>query len=144
VLGAVGNDVASSAQSKRVGVGIEHGGTELEGGSTRDGGGRMVPAGVSGVLAVIEGGGGSEKACLQPSWGEMGRMGSERGVGGGRASVGGVGNVGQQGDVVVVCDMAVDGVGSGRVAGILGVAVCRSGDCGARGVVCDVAELVGA
>jgi hypothetical protein len=32
-LGVMGIDTASSAQSKRVGVGIEHGGTELEGGS---------------------------------------------------------------------------------------------------------------
>jgi hypothetical protein len=37
-LGAIGIDAASSAQSKRAGTGIKRGGTELDGGSTRDGG----------------------------------------------------------------------------------------------------------
>ena len=37
LLGTIGIDAASSAQSKRVGVGVEHGAAELVGGEARDG-----------------------------------------------------------------------------------------------------------
>jgi hypothetical protein len=47
VLRAVGNDAASSAQLKRVGAGVECGGTGLEGGETRDGGRKTRTAGVT-------------------------------------------------------------------------------------------------
>lgn len=46
VPGAVGNDAASSAQSKRVGAGVEHGGG-LERGGMRGGGRKTVTAGVA-------------------------------------------------------------------------------------------------
>jgi hypothetical protein len=57
-------------------------------------------------------------------------MGGVQGVWGERGA-----SAGADGVIIVVCDVAVDGVGSGHVVGGLGVAV---------GVVCDVAELVGA
>jgi hypothetical protein len=41
VLGAVGNDVAASAQSKHMGVGVKHSSMGLDGGSVRGRGCRM-------------------------------------------------------------------------------------------------------
>ena len=42
----MGREPASSAQSKRVGTGVEQGGMRLEGGGTGDGSHEMVTAGV--------------------------------------------------------------------------------------------------
>jgi hypothetical protein len=143
----MGRDSASSAQSKRVGTGVEHGD------KAGDGGRKTAAAGNSGTLAVVEDAGGSETARLRVHWNWLGCTGGGGAVGGERGPflgaggiVGGVvDDVGQQGnDVNVVCDVAVDGVGSGHLVGGLGVVVRRSGGRGAVGVVCDVAELVGA
>jgi hypothetical protein len=71
-MGAVGNDTASSAQSKRGGARIEHSSVGLGGGSTIDGGRKTTVAGGSDVLAVVEGAEGVETACLRSSWGEVG------------------------------------------------------------------------
>ena len=54
VLGAVGNDAASSAQLKHAGGGVEHGGTEVEGGEMRDGGHKMVAVGGVDPFAVVK------------------------------------------------------------------------------------------
>ena len=51
----MGRDSASSAQSKRVGTGVEQGGTRLEGGGTGDGGRETVTAGGSGTAADVKG-----------------------------------------------------------------------------------------
>jgi hypothetical protein len=49
----VGNVVASSAQSKWVGTGVEHSGAGLEGGETRDGGRETAAVGDPGTWAVV-------------------------------------------------------------------------------------------
>ena len=46
MLGGAGIDAASSAQLRRVGAGVEHGGTGLKGGGAKDGGCETVTAGV--------------------------------------------------------------------------------------------------
>ena len=52
MTGRAGIDVVSLAQSKWVGMGVEHGGTGLNGGSLRGGGGKMVAGGVSDMLVA--------------------------------------------------------------------------------------------
>jgi hypothetical protein len=42
MTGGASINAMSSAQSRQVGTGVEHGGTGLNRGSTRDGGGKMV------------------------------------------------------------------------------------------------------
>jgi hypothetical protein len=139
----MGRDSASSAQSKRVGTGVEHGD------KAGDGGCKTAAVGNSGTLAVVEDAGGSETAHLRLLWNWLGCTGRGGAVGGEWGPFLGAGgvvdDVGQQGNNVnVVCDMAVDRVGSRPVEGGLRFAVRRSGARGAVGVVCDVAELVGA
>ena len=88
-VGPVGNDAASSAQSKRVGAGVKHGGTGLGGCETRDCGLETAGRGGSDTSTAVKDGGHRETARLVPSWGELGGMGSERRTGcGWGASVG--------------------------------------------------------
>lgn len=80
MLGAVGNDAASSAQSKRAGTGVELSGIRLEGGETRDGGCRTGPGGSSDMVAAVGDGGDDETARLRGLWGELGCMGGDGGL----------------------------------------------------------------
>lgn len=64
VPGAVGNDAASSAQSKRVGAGIEGSSVGLRWGSTRDGDRGTAAAGDSDLSAVVDDVGNGETPCL--------------------------------------------------------------------------------
>lgn len=79
MLGAVGNDAASSAQSKRAGTGVELSGIRLEGGETRDGGCRTGPGGSSDMVAAM-GDGGTTKQLVYGgcgvSWGVWVEMGA--------------------------------------------------------------------
>ena len=83
VPGAVGNDAASSAQSKRVGTGIVHRVTGLRGGSTRDEGRKTAAVGDSGTWAVVNDARDGGTARIRGFWGELGRMGGEWGCSGG-------------------------------------------------------------
>ena len=72
MLGGAGIDATSSAQSRRVGAGVERGGTGLKGVGAKDGGCETGPGGSSGMVAAMEDGGDDEMARLGPSWGEFG------------------------------------------------------------------------
>ena len=76
----MGRDSASSAQSKRVGMGIEHGGTG-------DGGRETVTAGGSGMAAGVKGAGFGETARFWVFRGKQGAWGTFRGCSGGSSSV---------------------------------------------------------
>jgi hypothetical protein len=83
MTGGAGIDAVSSAQSRRVGTGVEHGGTGFDGGSTRGRGCETGPGGSSDTPAAVKDGGDGETACLGLSWGELERMGGVQGVEGG-------------------------------------------------------------
>ena len=59
-------------------TGVERSVTGLGKDETRDGGGETIAGGVSDIAAAVKGMGGGETTRLGPSWGELGRMGSER------------------------------------------------------------------
>jgi hypothetical protein len=106
VLEMVGINVASSAQLKRAGTGVELGGTEL-GGGTGDGGCKMAAAGVMysggssgrkrGVSVGVDGvvgdvgrvyhTGDGKAACFQGFWGKQGGWDAFRGCSGGSGGV---------------------------------------------------------
>jgi hypothetical protein len=71
----MGKDSASSAQSKCRGVGIEHGGTELDELLARDGGRKTVAVGSVDVPVATEDTGVGETVRLQPIWGKPGGTG---------------------------------------------------------------------
>ena len=71
-MGGAGIDAVSSAQSRWVDIGVEHGGTGLEGVEARDGGCKTGPAGSSCIVAAKEDGGDDETAHLGLNWGEFG------------------------------------------------------------------------
>jgi hypothetical protein len=75
MLGAVGIDMASSAQSKCGGTGIKRGSTKLDGGSTRSRGCRTAVVVGLGAPAAVKDVGGGEAAHLPSSWGELGGTG---------------------------------------------------------------------
>ena len=75
--GGAGIDAASSAQSRRVGTGVECGGTELEGGEASDRGSKTAAGGDSDMSAVVEDGGNGKTACLRPGWGGLGYKGGD-------------------------------------------------------------------
>jgi hypothetical protein len=56
MLGGAGIDATSSAQSRRVGTGVERGGIGLQGGETGDGGCKTGPGGHSDMVAAVEDG----------------------------------------------------------------------------------------
>ena len=72
MVGGAGIDTVSLAQSRRVDIGVECGGTGLEGGEARDRGCKTGPGGSSGMVAAMEDGGDDETARLWSSWGEFG------------------------------------------------------------------------
>ena len=72
MLGGAGIDAVSSAQSRRVGTGVERGGTGLVGGSTKGWGCKTAAGGGSGMLAVVRYGGDGETARFGGFWGELG------------------------------------------------------------------------
>jgi hypothetical protein len=88
-MGGVGIDAVSSAQSKREGAGIEHGGTELDGGSTGGRGHKTGAGRGSDTPEVANDGGDGETTRLGLIWGKLERMGGEQGVGGGEQNTGG-------------------------------------------------------
>jgi hypothetical protein len=94
MTGGAGINAASSAQSRQVDTYVDHGGTGLEGGETRDGGRKTVGGGGSDISAAVKGPGDGETACLGPSRGGRGRINGER-----RASAGADGVVGDAGGV---------------------------------------------
>jgi hypothetical protein len=75
----IGIDAASSAQSKRAGIEVERGATELAGGEAGDGGRETVAVGVGDPLSAVKDVRRGETARLWLNWGELGRIGSERG-----------------------------------------------------------------
>jgi hypothetical protein len=75
----VGNDAASSAQSKCAVNVVKLGGIKLVGGETRDGGRETTARGGSYMSTAVKDGGNGGTARLGPSWAELGWMGSERG-----------------------------------------------------------------
>jgi hypothetical protein len=116
MAGAVGNDAASSAQSKRWGTGAERSSTGLRGGSTRDRGCETAVVGGSaaGVVDVTpfprgcrrSSSGtfvGSETLRFRALWGWLGSIGSEHGLGGELGGSLGVDDV--VGDVADVWDV---------------------------------------
>jgi hypothetical protein len=72
VPATVGNDAASSAQSKRAVTGVELGGIGPEGGETRDGGCKTGPGGSSDMVAAMEDGGDDETARFRGTGGTSG------------------------------------------------------------------------
>ena len=74
VLRAMGNNVASLAQLKHAGGGVEHGGTVVKGGETRDRGCKMGPGESSDMLVAMKDGGDNEVTCQQLSWGAASDM----------------------------------------------------------------------
>ena len=72
MLSGAGIDAVSSAQSRRVGTGVECGGTGLVGGSTKGWGCKTAAGGGSGMLAVVRYGGDGETARFGGFWGELG------------------------------------------------------------------------
>jgi hypothetical protein len=79
----IGIDVASSAQLKHRGTGIEHGDTELRGGGTGDRGHKTVAARGSDASAAVTNGGGHETDHLWGVWGKLGGWNRDRGCSGG-------------------------------------------------------------
>ena len=80
MVGGAGIDAISSAQSRRVGTSVEHGGTGLDGGSTRGRGDKTAAGGVSDTLVAAKDTSGSETDHLRGVWGTS--RGGLEGVGG--------------------------------------------------------------
>jgi hypothetical protein len=72
MLGGAGIDATSSAQSRRVGAGVEYCGTGLNRGSSRGRGGKIAAGGVSDTLVAARDMGSSEMDRLQGVWGKLG------------------------------------------------------------------------
>ena len=152
MTGGAGIDAVSSAQSKRVGAGVGRGGTGLKGGGTRDGSRKTAAAAGSGTLANVKGTGSGETARLRASWGEPGRIASERGCfdesGSVRRRSRGVARVpegARAGDTAVVDDDVVaERGGSRRGTGVLGMSWSELGRMGSeRGASLCVDVVVG-
>ena len=79
LLGTIGIDAASLAQSKRVGVGVKHGAAELVGGEARDGGCETTAGGGSDMSTAVKDRGNGGTARLGSSRAELGWMGGKRG-----------------------------------------------------------------
>jgi hypothetical protein len=87
VGGAGINAVSSSAQSRLVGMGVEHSGAGLEGGEMRDGGHFMAARGGSDMLMAVKDGGGQRNGF----WGQAGvSWGVSESSGGSDGAVGAV------------------------------------------------------
>ena len=85
-VGAVGNVVASSAQSKCAGA-VRHSGLGLERHLARDRRLKTVAAGVGDPSSAVKDVRRGETARLWLNWGELGRIGRERGCFEGSGSV---------------------------------------------------------
>lgn len=78
-MGGAGINAVSLAQSRWVGMGVEHGGTRLNGSSTRGGGSKMGAGGVLDMLVAAKDMGGGETDHLWGIWGKLGGWDMARG-----------------------------------------------------------------
>jgi hypothetical protein len=79
MTGGAGIDTVSSAQSKHIGIEVEHEATELAGGEAGDRGHETVAVGVGDPSSAVKDVRRGEMARLWLNWGELGRIGSEQG-----------------------------------------------------------------
>jgi hypothetical protein len=84
MTGGAGINTVSSAQSRWVDTGVEHGVTGLGRGETRDGGGKPMAEGGLEMAAAVKGMEGGGTTCSGSSRGELELVGHVQGVGGGQ------------------------------------------------------------